>query len=163
MVEYTQVSPESFFWVHTIGTFFWSFLAPFQLSQTIRSKYPTFHHLIGYTVFLASFFLTFSGILFYPVTGKGMTSTPSILNTIWVGFWFFYTTCKAVAYARQKNFPEHKNWMIRHLAIGAGVGAVRIVNMVLLGIFTLSYSNFLIRNFTPEVFPQISKNGTDAL
>jgi len=47
--------------------------------------------------------------------------------------WFVYTACKAGITARAKRFNEHRTWIVRHVASGLWVVAMRVFSTLLFG------------------------------
>lgn len=52
-----------------------------------------------------------------------------------VGGWFLYTLTRSIQYARRKDFANHQQWMVRHVAGGIWVAPQRL----LVGIISSSY------------------------
>jgi uncharacterized membrane protein len=98
--------------------------APLQLSRRFRTKHYDVHRrlgrvLLGCALVSATFALLF-GIPF--AWGGTLEATATVV----FGTWFMACLLLAFRAIRGDNVPQHRRWMIRAVAVGVGIGTIRI-------------------------------------
>ena len=86
-----------------------------QFSSFLQKKYRKLHRAVGYIYVVDVLFVSGpSGLImsFYANGTLAAKSSFVILSLLWIGF-----TLLAAYFARKKNFPVHKNWMMRSYAL----------------------------------------------
>ncbi len=119
--------------IHFPCALIWLLISPLQFSTSLRSRFPTAHRYMGRVFLILSLFLAVSGILFHP-TGISMSSktapisvTTTLLDSATaMGVWSLITGYFAYVHARNRAIVKHREWMIRHVAAGYSVGAMRL-------------------------------------
>lgn len=99
--------------------------APFQLSARIRRRSIGVHRRLGRIVLPSGIVTGLLAIvvgIVMPFGGSAETSA-----TVVFGLWFLAALLLAYRAIRAGNVTEHRRWMIRAFAVGAGVGMIRIV------------------------------------
>lgn len=139
MVAYTHILPAAF----------WVMAVPFQFNPWIRKNFKTFHRFLGRAFVYTSFLLMvgFVAILYRGLQfenyleGVERMTLPvidvpigDVLQCVIAGY-FLYTAVVAVDYAKKKDFKNHSNWMMRHVASGMWV----VIQRVLLTFFAPIY------------------------
>ncbi|KAL0484113.1 Cirl [Acrasis kona] len=125
--------------VHFPCALTWVVLSPIQFSNSLRIKYPRAHRRAGYLFLMLSLVLGISGLLFHPA-GMSITSNSGPITiytflkeaTTWGGPIFLFHGYKAITSARNRNFREHRRWMIRHVMAGFAVGLMRIIMFLII-------------------------------
>ena len=127
---------------HVFPSILWGASALVQFSSMIRKKFMLLHRISGYAMIFTSILMTMGVI--------GMMITDNVIFTLpikhWLIFtllplvyvltpWFVYTVVRGLLAVWNRNIPEHKRWMSRHMAAGLSVGLQR----VFLGIFGLFF------------------------
>jgi hypothetical protein len=132
-------------YTHIFPAVFWSVAIPIQFHPCIRKNYRTFHKYLGrafiYTSFLlmAGFAVILHKGLSYenylegcePITIPGTDVSIVDAGLIGVAGMFLYTATMAINSAREKDFENHKLWVVRHCGWGLWVIVQRV-----LGFFT---------------------------
>jgi len=102
--------------LHVIPAALFMLLAPLQLSRRIRSRYPNGHRWSGRVMVAVSLSIGLSGIIVGILIPFGGEFERVISVTI--GVLFLVALGLGVRRARQKRFADHRQWMLRMLAIG---------------------------------------------
>lgn len=92
---------------------------PLQFSSFLRIKYRKIHYLLGTLFFVSAFTVGCSALIIsfqVPFGGVG----EGIVNLL-VVFTFFYCLFKSLVKIKEKNFREHKKWIIRSLSLALGI------------------------------------------
>ncbi len=112
--------------IHMASGLLFLVLAPFQFSKKFRSSNLKRHRIMGRILMVSALIAGFFGITSgfeMPVYG-GLASAASI--------WFFgpiflFSVMRGWWCARNKKITQHREWMIRALSIGLGVGTQRLI------------------------------------
>lgn len=100
--------------------------APLQFNSTFRRKHLNTHRRLGRVLLLCAFIAGIYGmisIIALPVFG-GLASA----SAAWFfGTLFLFSLGRAFWCIRQKQINQHREWMIRSLAIALGVGTQRVI------------------------------------
>lgn len=111
---------------HMLTGLLFIILAPLQFSKKFRNQSLTRHRMLGRVLMTSGLIAGIYGIISgieLPVYG-GLASASSI--------WFFgpiflFSILRAWWSARNKRIAQHREWMIRALSIGLGVGTQRLI------------------------------------
>jgi uncharacterized membrane protein len=114
------------------GTIFF-FLAPFQFSSRIRTRYIRFHRWSGRIVLLAALIIGVSGLYLGSLFPYGGLSASSAV--FFFGVLFLIAVMRAFISIRRHDFVRHREWMIRMFSIGIGIATIRVIGSVLFLIF----------------------------
>ncbi len=89
-------------------------LAPFQFSQKIRSSKPRLHRWLGRAYVLMVLLAGLSGLVVgFDAMGGVIAQTGFVLlSVLWL-----WVTAMGVIHARNKQFAQHRAWMIRSAAL----------------------------------------------
>jgi hypothetical protein len=128
-------------YTHIFPALFWSVAIPIQFHPSIRNNYRTFHKYLGRAFIYNSFLLMagFAVILYKglsyenylegcePITIPGTDLSIVDAGLIGIAGMFLYTATMGVNSAREKDFKNHKFWMIRHCGWGLWVIIQRVL------------------------------------
>jgi uncharacterized membrane protein len=116
--------------IHMVTGLLFVVLAPFQFSKKFRNHNLKRHRLMGRVLMASALIAGAYGIISgiqLPVYG-GLASATSIW---FFGSIFLFSVMRAWWCARNKKIAQHREWMIRALSIGLGVGTQRLVLVIL--------------------------------
>lgn len=119
-------------------------IGPFQFVPRIRSRWPVFHRWLG-RVYVAGCILSgVAGFVLASNTNAGAVARVgfSLLAIVWLT-----TTIMAFVQARDRNFREHRRWMIRSYALTLAAVTLRIYLPLTIGGFGMEFL---------DVYPAIS-------
>lgn len=138
---------------HIAPALFWVLAIPIQFHRGIRMRFHTFHKYIG-RIFIFTSFLMMVGVavifqrgLMYenylegtkpitlPLTNMSLADTLFTVTSIR----FVQTGALAIAYARKREFDEHRIWIIRHCAMGLWVVLMRIFTNLAVPFYLMAY------------------------
>jgi uncharacterized membrane protein len=105
-------------------------LAPFQFSTGIRQRHPRIHRLTGRIALVAAIPTVASGLLFAALSPFGGLTADAAIYLF--GTIFVVALWRAYAAIRRGDIARHREWMLRLIAIGAGIATVRVVSIPLL-------------------------------
>jgi hypothetical protein len=144
---------------HIMPSTFWSMCIPIQFHPSIRKSYPKFHKYLGRAFIYTSYILMVgvaailhNGITFEHFVNEGpeawtIVKIPGTRYSI-VDLYiacimaaFLYTAKVAVDYARQKDYYNHKIWIIRHCSWGVWIMTFRVLFFVTMPIFSYLYGH----------------------
>jgi len=100
-------------------------LAVFQLAPRIRQTRPTLHHTVGrlaVALGLVSAATAIATTILFPFSGPAMI----IFVAPFAGY-FGFALLNGYRFARRHNFAQHRNWMIRALAIASAIATQRLI------------------------------------
>ena len=112
-------------WAHIIPGSVFLGLAPLQFVGGLRQRHPGLHRWSGRVLLLAAFPTGLTGILLQlrsPYGGALALSSILVAGTLFLG-----AAVLAYQAIRRKDLVRHREWMIRMLAVGLGVGTVRVI------------------------------------
>jgi len=101
--------------LHLAPAFLFMLLLGFQLSTSFREKHPRAHRLMGWVLSILAISFALSGFVIgikFPFGGTIEMVTSTLVAVI-----FIYCLYKGIRFARQRNFLQHKLWMIRMVAV----------------------------------------------
>jgi len=110
---------------HMAPGLIWMIFAPLQMVRRIRVARPRFHRWVGRVAVAMTLILIPSGIVFaafHPFAGAFVELVPILFFTAI----YVISVILGVRAARAKNFPQHREWMIRGFSIGIGISSVRL-------------------------------------
>ena len=111
----------------------WLIIAPFQLSNAFRLKYPWLHRRLGYAFFFASSCVAI-GLLILISTGRvlGYPHWLAMAMNICKATYFLVSMYRAyIAAAVHHNYTVHQKWICRHLTMGYTVSFQRILLIII--------------------------------
>ena len=119
-------------------------IGPFQFVPAIRAGWPTLHRWMGRVYVLGCVGSGMAGFVLASNTNAGPVARTgfSLLAAAWLA-----TTIMAFIKARQRNFNEHKRWMIRSYALTLAAVTLRIYLPASMIGFGMSFA---------QVYPAIS-------
>jgi len=101
--------------LHLAPAFLFMLLLGFQLSTSFRVKHPRVHRHMGWVLSILAISIALSGFVIgikFPFGGTSEMVTSTLVAII-----FVYCLYKGIHFARQRNFSQHKLWMIRMVAV----------------------------------------------
>jgi hypothetical protein len=112
-------------WAHIIPGSVFLGLAPLQFVRGLRENHPGLHRWSGRVLLLAALPTGVTGMLLQlrsPYGGALALSSILVAGTLFLG-----AAVLAYQAIRRGDRERHREWMIRMLAVGLGVGAVRVI------------------------------------
>lgn len=99
-------------------------LAPLQLSQTLRRRWPRAHRLAGWLYALCILVGGIGALALAPRAQGGWPSATAftLLGLIWIG-----VTAAGVAYAVAGDYARHRAWMCRSVALTTAAVTLRLM------------------------------------
>ncbi|HJR33848.1 MAG TPA: DUF2306 domain-containing protein [Gemmatimonadales bacterium] len=117
-------------WAHIIpGSIFLGF-APLQFVRGLRENHPVLHRWSGRVLLLAALPTGLTGILLQlrsPYGGALALSAILVAGSLFLG-----AAVLAYQAIRRRDMEQHREWVIRMLAVGLGVGTVRVIAVPLI-------------------------------
>jgi len=112
-------------WAHIIPGSVFLALAPLQFVRGLRENHPSLHRWSGRALLLTALPTGLTGMLLQlrsPYGGALALSSILVAGSLFLG-------AAVVAYQaiRRRDRERHREWMIRMLAVGLGVGTVRVI------------------------------------
>jgi uncharacterized membrane protein len=108
---------------HILPGMLFMLLGPLQFVHGLRSTYPQVHRWCGWIFLTASATVGVSGLTL--AFGKTIGGVDEKAAIILFGSFFLIALTKALWHALQREFAQHREWMIRGYAIGLAVAAIR--------------------------------------
>jgi len=127
---------------HIIPAFVFAVLVPFQFVSGIRTRHPALHRWNGRILISVGTLAGLTGLLLvlHPVGGAVEVAAILTFDAI-----FLTSLWNAYRFARQRNFVQHREWILRAVAVALGVATVRPV----MGVF---FATSRITHLTPHDF-----------
>ncbi len=98
---------------------------PLQFAGSLRRRRPALHRWIGRILVTIGIPVALSGLLLGGLSPfGGLTADAAIFL---FGVLFLIALSRGFVAARRREFPTHREWMLRAAAIGAGIATVRVV------------------------------------
>ena len=110
---------------HVVPGLVYLALAPLQFLQTIRNKYPGYHRWSGRI--LATIGLILGGAALFIGIIIPYSGLPEQIVISGFGLFFLVSIVKGFLNARNRNFKEHREWMLRAYAIGLSIVTMRLI------------------------------------
>jgi uncharacterized membrane protein len=131
--------PKQFEWpiqnmLHRLGGTLYMVMGVLQFSKSFRARRPKVHRWVGRAFILLSFTAAISGSTM--AYTHGMAGTVELVPSVVFGALMILFTVKAYLSARNREFAQHREWMIRSFSVGLGVATIRVLYMV--GVMTTS-------------------------
>ena len=122
--------------IHIIAGIVALLLGPFQFIQAIRTKYPKIHRTIG-KIYLSSVLIAALVSLYLSIDKVLIVEKSVTLGTGLAGLGFAWLLTSGIAYwaARNKNFVQHREWMVRSYVVTTAFASFRLVYQVLVNDF----------------------------
>lgn len=111
---------------HALGGALFGILGPLQFARALRNRFGRLHRITGRVFVLAGLFMGLSSLRLlweFPESASWPVSFARLL----AGAALVGTLIAAVVFARARNIPRHRAWMIRAYAIGMGAAAVSLM------------------------------------
>lgn len=112
-------------WAHIIPGSVFLALAPLQFVRGLRENHPVLHRWSGRVLLLAALPTGLTGILLQLRSPYG--GAPALSAILVAGSLFLGAAVLAYQAIRRRDMERHREWMIRMLAVGLGVGTVRLI------------------------------------
>jgi uncharacterized membrane protein YozB (DUF420 family) len=107
-----------------------------QFVGRLRGRRPALHRRMGRAAVAAGLVAGATALLvtlLFPYSGRAALAVVAPFAA-----WFVFALARGAWLARRRRFAEHREWMIRALAIGTSIATMRLIfvpSMVLLGAF----------------------------
>ena len=111
--------------LHIVPAFFIMLLAPIQIVARLRSKFPSFHRIIGRVLVVSMIPVGLTGFLFGIVMPFGGISETIVTSLIFAGFLF--SGFAGYYFIRIKQIGKHRVWMSRMLAFAYTPITMRLI------------------------------------
>jgi uncharacterized membrane protein len=108
---------------HVLPAMLFMVLGPLQFVRSLRSKYPAVHRWSGRIFLTASAVVGVTGLTM--AFGKTIGGVDEKAAITLFGTFFLIALGKALWHALQREFAQHREWMIRGYAIGLAVATIR--------------------------------------
>ena len=127
---------------HIIPAFVFAVLVPFQFVRGIRARHPALHRWNGRILISVGTLAGLTGLLLvlHPVGGAVEVTAILTFDAI-----FLTSLWNAHRFARQRNIVQHREWILRAVAVALGVATVRPV----MGVF---FATSRMTHLTPHDF-----------
>lgn len=147
MVELAQLdasfaAQRALTFAHIIPAFVFAVLVPFQFIGGIRVRHPALHRWNGRILISAGTIAGLTGLVLvlHPIGGAVEVAAIFTFDAI-----FLASLWNAYRFARQRRFVEHREWMLRAVAVALGVATIRPI----MGVF---FATSRITHLTPHDF-----------
>ena len=116
--------------LHLGPGFFVMVLGPLQFMRGVRKKHIKLHRISGRVFVLSGVIGAFSGAVigvldpFMGITGQGFNES---MATVFLSIYVLFTLTMAIVRIRQRNFGQHREWMIRAFAIMLAIATERLM------------------------------------
>ena len=116
--------------LHLGPGFFVMVLGPLQFMRGVRKKHIRLHRISGRVFVLSGVIGAFSGAAigvldpFMGITGQGFNES---MATTFLSIYVLLTLVMAIVRIRQRNFGQHREWMIRAFAIMLAIATERLM------------------------------------
>ncbi|HSE54062.1 MAG TPA: DUF2306 domain-containing protein [Gemmatimonadales bacterium] len=112
-------------WAHIIPGSVFLGLAPLQFARGLRENHPALHRWAGRVLLLTALPTGLTGILLQLRSPYG--GALALSSILVAGGLFLGAAVLAYQAIRRRDRERHREWMIRMLAVGLGVGTVRVI------------------------------------
>jgi uncharacterized membrane protein len=126
--------------IHIVGGILALLLGPLQFSDRLRKKLPRVHRTVG-KVYLIAILISaplaiYLGIAHVLLASKDYVGGVGISS---MGFAWLCTAAMAYVAIRNRNFVQHKEWMIRNYVITFGFVTIRLIIELTMKNFTIEF------------------------
>ncbi len=121
--------------LHLGPGFFVMVLGPLQFMRGLRKNYIKIHRISGRVFILCGTVGAFSGIaigVFNPFMGIGGQGFNESMATAFFSLYILFSLVMAVLRIKQRNFGQHREWMIRAFALMLAIATERLMLTVLM-------------------------------
>lgn len=125
-IKFTAV-PWTLF-LHSLGGMLFGILGPIQFSRAIKNRFGKFHRITGRIFVVAGMMLGFSALHLLTAFPNDTTWVLVIARAI-AGLGLVFTLTLALLAIINRDFSQHRNWMIRAYAIGMGAAAIAFIQL----------------------------------
>ena len=149
---------------HILPAPFWSICIPLQFHPGLRKSYPKFHKYLGRAFICTSHLLMtgvvsilYNGITFehyvnsendenpYKITRMfGTRYSFNDLSACTIILPFLYTAWVAIRYAKQRDYFNHKIWVMRHCSWGVWVMVQRAIVVIVVTLSHILYGDQVV-------------------
>ena len=127
---------------HIIPGLAFVLLVPFQLSRSFRNRHLRIHRWMGRVVMSLGLIVGISAV---PMSRHAIGGLLEASATRFYDGVFLFALARAFLYIRQHNVVQHREWVIRAMAIALGVATVRPI----MGLF---FATSRLTGLTPQQF-----------
>jgi uncharacterized membrane protein len=129
--------------VHVTPGFLFMVLGPLQFAKNTRSRHLCFHRWSGRIFVASGVIIGFTAIwMSFTMSIGGLDQAAA---TLLFAVLFLFSLVKAFLHIRRREIPQHREWMLRALAIGLAVATIRPI----VGIF---FATSRLTHLTPRDF-----------
>lgn len=123
MAHFLQDAPLAL-WGHVVGAPLVLALAPVQLSQRLRARWPRAHRISGRLYALGVLIAGLSALALVPTAEASLFAKAGFtaLALVWIGFTF-----RGIWLARAGAYEAHRAWMLRSLALTFAAVTLRLI------------------------------------
>ncbi len=151
--------------LHMLPGFFVILFMPLQFISSFRVKYPKLHRINGYLIIVGTLFLIPTGFIF--AFQHSYVGFAEQVPTVFYATIYFGSLVMALKSIYNKNFLEHREWMIRVFAMAQGIYSIRVWYSLFFHLTDLSSMEFFATSFwigiafnlvVGEIWINISRN-----
>ncbi len=154
---------------HVVCGILFMVLGPLQFVAAIRNRWIGFHRWCGRVFLIASLIGVLTALAFVavlPVFGSFSSSVAVFLASVV----FLISIVQGYRHIRRFEIAEHREWMIRALAIGLGISTFRVLIPILIGLFGVSFTEawdtvawlgFVINISVAEAWIHVTRGSTN--
>ncbi|PCI79449.1 MAG: hypothetical protein COB20_04850 [SAR86 cluster bacterium] len=116
--------------LHLGPGFFVMVLGPLQFMRGVRKKHINLHRISGRVFVLCGTIGAFSGIaigVFDPFMGVGDQGFNESMATAFFSVYILFSLVMAIVRIKQRNFGQHREWMIRAFALMLAIATERLM------------------------------------
>jgi uncharacterized membrane protein len=104
-------------------------IGPFQFLSRIRNGYPKVHRILGRIYVVSALLGSASGMVMAIISSRGLVNDTGLFG---LGLAGLLTTSMAYIAIRNRNFIQHKQWMVRSYVVIFGFVTIRSITSVML-------------------------------
>lgn len=118
--------------IHIIAGMTALLIGPFQFIPAIRNNYPTVHRTMG-KIYLCSIVIAGTASLYLSVGKLLITDKAIVFGAGLAGLAFAWLLTSGMAYwaVHNKNFVQHREWMVRSFVVTCGFTSFRLIDKIL--------------------------------
>jgi uncharacterized membrane protein len=155
--------------LHTVPGALLLLLAPLQFSRHLRTRYIALHRWVGRLVLVCVIPVALSGFFFSSMPYGGV---PETVVTTFFGCLFLFAAGRAFVAVRRGDIDRHREWMIRMVAVAAGIVTIRVIDLVLFAGFEMTsrtafqlsiWLGWIVTSGAAEVWIRTTRPGTSSV